>query len=175
MRRISKAEAVARAEREIAALPAEFGRCPMCAIAAEHPDELTVLARRADALAILDRFPARHGHVVVVLRRHAESVTALSWQEYAAVQRLAWEAAHAVERVLSPPRVFVASLGSAGPLPTSFPHHHVHVIPLVDGEGQRPSEVLTWSFGVGVYEGDEARLLAARLVAAWPRAEADAG
>lgn len=168
MRRLSRDEAVARAEREVDALPAAFARCPMCAIAAEHPDDLVVLARRPEALAILDRFPARRGHVVVVLRRHVETVASLPWDEYAAVQRLAWEAACAVERVLSPPRVFVASLGSAGPLPTSFPHHHVHVIPVAAGEGQRPAEVLTWSLGVGTYEGDEARALADALTAAWP-------
>jgi diadenosine tetraphosphate (Ap4A) HIT family hydrolase len=90
------------------------------------------------------------------------------WSEYVEVQRLAWEAARAMDRVLSPKRVFVAALGSAKPLPISFPHHHVHVIPLYDGgELDRPSEVLTWRNGVTLYTPEETAELGAALRAAW--------
>ena len=168
MKRINKAEATALLAREDEVLPSRFQGCFMCAIAAGFPGDVEVLASRPRAVAVLDRFASRRGHVLVVLRRHEESIAALPWDEYAEVQRLAWEAARAIERTLRPVRVFVAALGSAARLPMSFPHHHVHVIPLFDGdERDRPAEVLSWSTGVSVYEEGEANALAEALRGAW--------
>jgi diadenosine tetraphosphate (Ap4A) HIT family hydrolase len=155
--------------REAEALPDRFQGCAMCGMAAGHPADLEILADRPAAVAVLDRLCNRRGHTLVILRRHAESIADLPWSEYAAVQRLAWEAARALDRVLRPKRVFVAALGSATRLTMSFPHHHVHVLPLYDGgEMDRPSEVLTWRHGVGLYTPEEARELAGALRAAWP-------
>ncbi len=168
MQRIDRAEAMALLAREAETIPAHHRGCAMCAMAAGHPADLQVLAERPGALAVLDRLATRRGHVLVILRRHAESIAEMPWAEYAEVQRLAWEAARAVEQVLAPRRVFVAALGSARQLPMSFPHHHVHVLPLFDGgEGDRPAEVLTWKHGVFLYAPEEARDLAAALRGCW--------
>jgi diadenosine tetraphosphate (Ap4A) HIT family hydrolase len=168
VRRIERAEAMAIIAREAEALPARFQGCVMCALAAGHPPDLEVLAERPGAVAVLDRLATRRGHVLVVLRRHAERIGEMPWSEYADVQRLAWEAACTLERALLPRRVFVAALGSATRLPMSFPHHHVHVLPLFDGgEGDRPSEVLTWRHGVWLYPPGEARDLAEELRRGW--------
>ena len=154
--------------REAAALPGRFDGCVMCALAAGHPSDVEVLAELPGAVAVLARIANRRGHVIVVLRRHAESIGAIPWSEYADVQRLAWETAGAMERALRPRRVFVAALGSAVQLPMSFPHHHVHVLPLFDGgDGDRPSEVLTWRHGVWLYAPEEARALADPLRQSW--------
>ena len=159
--------------REAEALPARFRGCVMCALVAGHPSDREVLAERPGAIAVLGRLVVRRGHVLVVLRRHVESIGAMPWSEYADVQRLAWEAACTLERGLRPRRVFVAALGSATQLPMSFPHHHVHVLPLFDGgEADRPSEVLTWRHGVSLYDGDEARELADTLRRDWGGAAA---
>ena len=158
-------EIVARAAE---ALPARFEGCAICGMAAGHPAGVQVLAERPAAVAVLDWLGVRRGHALVILRRHVESVAEVPWSEYVEVQRLAWEAARAMDRVLSPKRVFVAALGSAKRLPISFPHHHVHVIPLYDGgEVDRPSEVLTWRSGVALYEEEEATELATALRTAW--------
>lgn len=155
--------------REAAALPACHRGCAMCGLVAGHPGDLQILAERPAAVAVLDRLGNRPGHVLVILRRHVESIAEMPWGEYAAVQRLCWEAARAMDRALGPRRVFVAALGSATALPMTFPHHHVHVVPLYDGgEADRPSEVLTWKHGVFLYGEEEARGLAAALRAAWP-------
>src|SRR5262245_28081213 len=120
----------------------------MCATVQRCSPE-RALASNGVAVALLDRFAARPFHVVVVLRRHAERLTDLTLEEYAAVQRLAWEAAQALERLLSPKRIYVAALGAAQRIATSFPHYHVHVVPLLSGGPEdRPAEVLTWSNGV---------------------------
>jgi len=171
MRQIDRAEAMALLAREAEDLPARFHGCAMCGLAAGHPADVEILAERPSAVAVLDRLSTRRGHVLVILRRHAESIGEMPWVEYAEVQRLAWEAARALERVLQPRRVFVAALGSAERLPMSFPHHHVHVLPLFDGgPADRPSEVLTWRHGVGLYAPGEARELGATLRRAWGEA-----
>jgi diadenosine tetraphosphate (Ap4A) HIT family hydrolase len=138
----------------------------MCALLDGVPD-VEILASNAAAVAVLDRFASRRGHVLVVLRRHEESQ--LDWEEYVGVQRLAWEASHALGRVLGPRRVYVAALGSKEQRTTSFPHHHVHVVPLADGgEPDRPARVFTWEHGVYLYEPGEAAVLAEALRSDWP-------
>jgi len=140
----------------------------MCGMAAGHPSDLEVLAERPAAVAVLDRLGVRRGHLLVILRRHVESIGEMPWSEYAEVQRLCWEAARALERTLQPRRVFIAALGSATQLAMSFPHHHVHVLPLFDGGmSDRPAEVLTWRHGVLLYTPEEARELGDTLRGAW--------
>jgi diadenosine tetraphosphate (Ap4A) HIT family hydrolase len=157
--------------REAEALPARFQGCAMCGMVAGYPPDLEILAERPGAVAVLDRLWTRRGHALVILRRHAESIAEMPWSEYAEVQRLAWETARAMERALRPRRIYVAALGSPARLLMTFPHHHVHVVPLHDGgEGDRPSEVLTWRNGVGLYSPEEAQALAATLRAAWEEA-----
>lgn len=169
LRRIPKTEALALVAAEAAEIEARFGGCAICAVSAS-PAPPGLLASNAVALAMLDRFAARPGHVVVVLRRHVESIAELPWDDYAAVQRLAWEAVQAVTRVLAPARVYVAALGSPRRIAISFPHHHVHVLPLTSGgDEDRPAEVLTWSHGVYTYDAGEIDAWAERLRAAWPR------
>lgn len=195
MRHISKSEALSRVALEAPVIERRFGGCPMCAAVAvvsapedrptdhdpalnqgdlAHPSAAVIrasaLARSDVAIAMMDRFAARPGHAVVVLRRHVESIADIPWDEYAAVQRLAWEASRALTAALSPVRVYVAALGATRRIATSFPHHHVHVIPLSDGgESDRPAQVLTWSNGVHVYEPGERAAWAERIRAAWPR------
>jgi len=169
MPRIVKAEALARVAEEEARLPERYGGCVMCGIAGGFPEELRVLSSSPHAVAVLDRFAARRGHVLVVLRRHEESISGLSWEEYRDLQRMVWEATRAVEKALSPARVYVAALGSARKLSTSFPHHHVHVIPLeTGGEEDRPSRVFSWEHGVYVYTQAEGNALAEAIRVGWP-------
>jgi diadenosine tetraphosphate (Ap4A) HIT family hydrolase len=161
---LGAAEAKARAAAESTSWP---NGCAMCAVVAEPRH---VLAENAHALCVLDRYAARRAHLIVVHRRHVEAIADLPYVEYEAMQRLAWEACRAVAQALRPVRTYVASLGSATKRTISFPHTHVHVLPLYDGdERDRPALVLTWSNGVFIYEPGEAESLAADLRAAWPR------
>src|ERR1700679_1984741 len=105
MRHVDRAEAMDIIAREAAALPGHFDGCVMCALAAGHPPDVEVLAELPACVAVLDRLATRRGHVLVVLRRHAESIAAIPWSEYAEVQRLAWEAACTLERALRPRRI----------------------------------------------------------------------
>ncbi len=160
MRWLAKPEVLARVEAEHA------GGCTMCnALKSAEP-----IAENEHAIAIFDRYASRPGHVLVVLRRHEEKLTALGWPEYEALHRLAWQLCRAIEVTQSPVRIFVASLGSAQPLATSFPHIHLHIVPLSDGgEVDRPANVFTWTHGMYVFESaSEERELLATLRAALP-------
>jgi diadenosine tetraphosphate (Ap4A) HIT family hydrolase len=110
----------------------------------------TALASTPAAVVVLNRFPLRWGHMLVVLRRHVVTFGDLADAEYDAATGLALRAARALERAFVPPpaRVYVASLGTAiEGLPMTSPHLHFHVVPVL-GAGERPSEVLSWSEGV---------------------------
>jgi diadenosine tetraphosphate (Ap4A) HIT family hydrolase len=156
MRRLAKEDVLARLDPR--------PTCWMCELARDAP----AIASNDHAVAILDRFASRPGHVLVILRRHAEHVAGLPYADYEAMHRLAWEMSRALDRVLAPRRIYVAALGSAQPLATSFPHVHVHVIPLADGgDADRPAEVFTWVHGMYVFDSDdEEREFVARLRAA---------
>ncbi|HMY59133.1 MAG TPA: HIT domain-containing protein [Nitrospira sp.] len=169
MPRIAKAEALLTAAQEWELLPSRYDRCAICAMADGYPDDLEFLAENAYAAAVLARFALRRGHLLVVLRRHLESLPAIEWEEYVAVQRLAWEASQALQQVLRPVRIFVAALGTTAKLPNSFAHHHVHVIPIEPGTEERPAQVLSWESGVYLYEHGEGAELAAELRACWPK------
>jgi len=94
----------------------------------------------------------------------------LAWPQYAALQWLAYAASYSLEQVLKPERVFSAVLGRANPIATSYPHLHIHVLPIQEtDERARPARVFSWSEGIFVYESEaEADALARELRAAWP-------
>lgn len=173
MRRIPKSEVTALIEAMSHTWPNGCAVCAMVSpVTGGHGGRAgcELVAENDHAVCVLDRFASRRGHLVIAHRKHVESIAALSWLEYAGMQELAFHGCRALETTLRPARTFVASLGSAQPRGISFPHTHVHVIPLPDGdERDRPAAVFTWSNGVYVYEDDEARDLASSLRAAWPR------
>ena len=159
MRHLPKAEALAAIANEPRA------GCRMCALASD-PEPI---AASEHAVVVPDRYASRPGHVLVVARRHEERVAALAWDEYASIQRLVWDACRALEATFAPRRIYVAALGAADAIATSFPHFHVHVVPLADGgDVDRPANVFTWGTGVYVFESaDEERALRDRLRAAF--------
>jgi histidine triad (HIT) family protein len=140
VKRLAKDDALAGV-RSATCIPCELAREGLPLVASER------------AVAVLDRYACRPGHVLVVLRRHVESIATLEWSEYAELQQLAWRVARGLDRLFAPRRIFIAALGSAEPLAISFPHVHLHVVPLSDGgEADRPASVFTWSHGVYVFE-----------------------
>lgn len=152
-------------------LPECFRGCVMCAIAGGAKDSELVVRREPGAIVVVDRFAASRGHLLVILERHEEDIASLPWPSWERMQRLAWESSRALDLHLKPRRIFVAALGSATASAKSFPHLHLHVVPLhEDGESARPAHVFSWSRGVHVYEPGEAEALVSGLRDAWPSA-----
>lgn len=126
------------------------------------------LAASAHAVATLTPYPVRWGHALVTLRRHVVRLSEVSAAEWADAAELARQLGCALEAGLQPARVYVAALGTdLDDLPMSFPHLHLHVLPVPES-GARPREVLTW--GNGVYEAAPAEWTALRdtILQAWP-------
>lgn len=147
---IAREEAIARI---LAETPET--RCSLCALLG--PDGVAsgsrLLARGAHTSVVLNRYPRQWGHVLVVWHRHVTTFESSSDAEWDEASRYALRAARVVERTLHPARCYVASLGTSEPdVPTSFPHLHLHVLPVYDPR-ERPSTVLTWE--PGVYEASE--------------------
>lgn len=168
MRLLSKSAALSELEHHKRALLRDADECVMCALAAQR-DARLVIEAGPDGCVVLDRFGNRAGHLLVIGARHVEHATELTWSEYAALQRLAYDACHALEQVLAPKRIYTAALGSTSEQPMTFSHFHLHVVPVMeDDERARPAQVFSWSEGVVSYADAEADQLVTQLKRAWP-------
>lgn len=170
---VDKSEALAllAVEREALLGKGKDG-CVLCALvrrAREGANE-NLLAENEHGVALLDRFASRRGHILIVSQRHVEQTTALGFAVYSGLQRLAYEASIAIERCLAPVRSFIAVLGASEPVPMSFPHFHIHVLPVYEtGEAARPANIFSWTTaGIVIYDDAEARELVAKLRSNWP-------
>jgi histidine triad (HIT) family protein len=169
VRVVSKEIALARLGQHKQQLLAAGATCVMCALANGHAD-LPFIAQSTHAVALLDRFACRYGHIMVIPRAHIEHLSQLPWEVFIDVQRLTFEAAQAIDASLRPARVFTATLGAAVELPMTYSHYHMHVIPVCEtDERARPARVLSWSEGVVLYDDVEARELSRELERHWPR------
>jgi diadenosine tetraphosphate (Ap4A) HIT family hydrolase len=176
MIQLNKDEALEQLEAYQRRVEREAGAsCLMCHLADGHGDG-GVIAESEHGVVLLDGFGATEGHLLVVARRHVERASDLEWSVFVDLQRLVWEATRVVEAVLQPARVYTAALGASAKLPTSYPHFHVHVVPVYAAdERARPAHVFSWSSGVVRYETAEAARIVARLREAWRHATAEPG
>lgn len=144
-----------------------LGICTMCHLA--NPGSASsVIAESEHGVVVLDGFAATEGHLLVIAREHLERPSEIPWPIYVDLQRLVWQATRCIEKAMRPVRVYTAALGSAARLPMSFPHFHVHVVPIyTTTEEARPARVFSWSSGVVRYDPGEAEGLATRLRQAW--------
>ncbi len=143
--------------------------CLLCALCRRR-DQAWIVHENPAGVVLLDRFGNRCGHLLIVAKRHVESATGFDWPEFSELQRLSFEACRVLEQTLQPKRVYVAALGASTPLSTSYPHYHLHVVPIdTDGEDARPARVFSWSSGIVEYTLEEAREITAKLQAAWQK------
>ncbi len=167
---VSKEVALERLAEHKRSLLAGGAGCVMCALT-RGPCAPPVIAESLHGVVLLDRFACRYGHLMVIAKQHVERASELPWEVYSDLQRLVFEATHAVEACFQPARVFTATLGAAVELPMTYAHYHVHVIPVAEtDERARPARVLSWSEGVVLYEDEEAEQMRRTLLASWPRA-----
>lgn len=165
---ISKEAALALLREHKRRLLAGRGGCVMCALANGGAGSM-LIAENAHAVAVLDRFACKLGHLMVVGKRHVERATELDFPIYVDLQRLVFDATRVIEAHFKPARVFTATLGAAVELPQTYSHYHVHIIPVYDtDERARPARVLSWSEGVVVYDDLEAERICRELREVWP-------
>jgi diadenosine tetraphosphate (Ap4A) HIT family hydrolase len=151
---------------------AENIACVACTLVATHSPAVPSIAESEHGLLVLNRFGAREGHLLVVARRHVEHIHELSWPVYADLQRLAFHATRVLQARYRPARIYAAVFGSASPLPMSYPHLHIHIVPVQDVDAAaRSTRVFSWSDGVVIYDDAEASALAIELQSLWSTRE----
>ncbi len=107
--------------------------CVFCAIAAQEKPA-AVVAETAFALAFLDVRPLFAGHVLVIPRRHVETLADLTSDEIGPLFTFVQRVAVAVEVGLAADGVFVANNNRVS---QCVPHFHVHVVPRRKKDGLR--------------------------------------
>lgn len=105
--------------------------CVFCAIAAGRL-AADLVWTSDEHLAFLDHRPLFPGHVLVVPRRHAQTLTDLDDEEVGPLMVLSKRVAAAVEQVMGAQGTFVALNNRVS---QSVPHLHVHVVPRTRGDG----------------------------------------
>ena len=112
--------------------------CVFCRIVAKQIPA-TVVHEDADTLAFMDIGQVNPGHVLVVLKAHAENVFALEEAQAAAVFRTVARVARGIRAAFAPPGLSVYQANGKPAGQTVF-HFHIHLVPRHDGDGMN----LTW-------------------------------
>ncbi len=147
--------------------------CAMCDLVKDEGDRSVRVRDDVHAVVVVDRYASTRGNLLVIVRPHVERMTDLPLATHLEVQRVVWEANATLQKVFAPRRIYTATLGSPSspaldPPAMSFPHLHVHVIPIHDdGDSARPAAIFSWTTGVWLYDEGEAEALARDLRSAW--------
>lgn len=107
--------------------------CAFCAIVAGDAPAHVVLDDDV-AVAFLDRRPLFPGHVLVVPRRHVETLPELPAEAVGPLFERVRRVAAAVPEAVGAEGTFVATNNVVS---QSVPHLHVHVVPRTRGDGLR--------------------------------------
>src|ERR1700680_1153331 len=108
--------------------------CFLCTAAADDaPDDAHVVEQAALTITVLNRFPYSSGHVMVVPRRHAPDILALTPDEGAAVFSGTQRAVQALDAALHPGGYNIG-LNQGAVAGASIEHVHLHVVPRWGGD-----------------------------------------
>ncbi len=107
--------------------------CVFCSIVAGEV-QADVVLDEPDLVAFLDRRPVFKGHVLLVPRRHVDTLLDLPADLHATLLGATQRLAAAVVEALGAQGTFVAVNNVVS---QSVPHLHVHVVPRTKGDGLR--------------------------------------
>ena len=111
--------------------------CIFCAIVAGQATSWPVYEDE-DCIAFLDVNPLTRGHTLVIPRRHAADLLALSEREAEQVMRATHRVANVLEARLQPAGLNLLQANRAAAMQTVF-HMHMHVVPRYESDGLMPS------------------------------------
>ena len=103
---------------------------------------------------------------MILFRQHLTTYSELTPDQWTSANTLALKAAQAAEKALKPVRCYVASLGAAVEHPMTFPHLHLHMVP-VYSMSDTPCSTFTTKTGVLIAEAVEMAELYRRLRDVW--------
>jgi histidine triad (HIT) family protein len=101
--------------------------CPFCRMIKEKSD-CAVVSEDKDILIIMDLFPATPGHLLILPKRHIETIYEMPADLGARIMTAAVIMAKAIKEKLSPDglNLIQSNEASAG---QAIPHFHLHVVP----------------------------------------------
>ena len=94
----------------------------------------SIIAEDENVLAFMDIMPARKGHILVMPKRHAETMLDVSEEDLAASMRMVKRVSVALQEAVHPPGFSVVQLNGEASGQTVF-HIHFHIIPRKTGDG----------------------------------------
>jgi histidine triad (HIT) family protein len=109
--------------------------CVFCKIVAGELPSAQVYEDE-QVMAFMDINPVTDGHLLVVPRRHAETLWDLEMEEAAAVARAARRIAEGIRDALRPDGLTLNQANGRA-AHQSVPHYHLHLIPRWTGDGKR--------------------------------------
>ena len=112
--------------------------CVFCKIVARQIPA-TVVHEDEHTLAFMDLGHVNPGHVLVAVKKHAESLYALDDAQAGAVLRAAARVARAIRDAFAPHGLSVYQANGKAAGQTVF-HYHVHLVPRYEGDGM----ALSW-------------------------------
>ncbi len=102
----------------------------------ERP-ETEIIAENKLALVFFDKYPVNRGHVLVVPKRHVETLFNADWQEVIAINKLIFEVKDILQSRFNPDGFNIGvNVGQAAGQ-TIF-HLHYHIIPRFAGDVENP-------------------------------------
>jgi len=109
--------------------------CVFCSVRDKHDDRKDfVLERGKQAFLMVNLYPYASGHLMVVLNRHVDTVTAAETDELTDMMRLAQRAVAALRAEYRPPGFNIGlNQGSAAGAGIAD-HLHMHVVPRWNGD-----------------------------------------
>jgi diadenosine tetraphosphate (Ap4A) HIT family hydrolase len=146
---ISKEEAVLRIAKEQG-----DNACALCELSGRPEGPEYILEETSHCIAFLPQYARTWGHVMILFRQHVTAYRDLNDEQWASANVLSLRAARAAEKALQPLRCYVASLGAAVNHPMTFPHLHMHMVP-VYAVTDTPSSIFTTKNGVLTAEASE--------------------
>ena len=113
----------------------QSGRCFLCTAVQSRADhQHRVIAREAQAFALLNLYPYNNGHVMVAPRRHVGRLEAIRPSEWLAILRLSQRLMSRMRRLIHP-HSFNLGFNEGRDAGAGVPGHlHLHVVPRWRGD-----------------------------------------
>lgn len=93
-----------------------------------NKENLNIVMENETAVAVFDIFPQSEGHMLIILKRHAETYFDATFEELSAMNELLFEAKKLLDERYQPDGYNVVSnIGKVSG--QMVPHLHIHLIP----------------------------------------------
>jgi histidine triad (HIT) family protein len=110
--------------------------CIFCSIA-RRDISARIILENASALALLDVFPIRAGHALVITKKHYEKLEEIEQRDRDSLFQLVTKVSDALERGMNINATLIA-IHNGRDAGQEVPHVHIHVVPRTSGDGGAP-------------------------------------